>query len=298
MNKYFTVYTLLTVSIISCQKDFSIDNTQSANVITASNDSIFITKVVALDTNKTVPFDTTYILKVTYDNLKRVVKVYGKYYDNQGPNINNAFSSYNYIYTGNDSLPSKKVYIIGDNIVIDTTISHPNYLSGTMKLSKDSIIHINDNPISFQIINYNYSGNLITTNEREYSLGSTGITATQLFQVTTTNGNIVSENQNNSYATYTCIYDLKPNPFLRVFFEQNQYFDFLIADPFFIDDPIFYLQKNNILESNITRSNASSHKLFSYKYNSLNYPIEVRIQTLITANNNNSVNKIKFYYTN
>lgn len=138
MKKKFTIYFLLTLSFYSGQKEFSSENGQTFNPISATSDSIFIGKVVALDTTKNAPYDTTYILNFVYDNSKRPVKVLGKYYDNQGPGVTNFFSEYSYFYTGIDSLPYKAIYAFGDNSGTDTTLSYPSYITGTARLSKDS----------------------------------------------------------------------------------------------------------------------------------------------------------------
>jgi hypothetical protein len=306
MNKIFTFISLLTILLTSCQKEVSVDNGTTPTPTT--NDSIYIKKVIALDTTKNAPFDTVYVTTYSYDNLKRVISNFYFEYNNTGHiDTSNFYYNVGKYYTGTDTLPFREITFTKEGNYAIRNTNYLTYSNTTSALIKDSTIVIEQSIIpttsdtSIIVNKYVRQNNLIQRIEKTIYPNSTPNIDTFVYSLMKQNGNITSQ-QDNYYGsnTFTCSYDTKINPLARVnnyaSFRHFGFLDLKIGDT--DNDPTFYEQPNNVLEINNTSVGASNHYKYEYKYNTKNYPTEVTLKIISGGLFDKGINKIKYQYTN
>ncbi|MFC4263971.1 hypothetical protein ACFOWM_13840 [Ferruginibacter yonginensis] len=302
MKKLFSIITLLMCIFISCQNEFSIENNTDNIQTSTPNDSIYIKKLIALDTTKTAPFDTVYISTFNYDNFKRLEKYSFLEYNNLGFIDTTNFYYFNtrFYNSINDTLPSKENFINKDNLNTSIGTRFFTYYSGTTLIQIDSSIEtIQTQPLDiyttvFKYFRFTNSIKIIQTNYFNtipQSLDSLN------YVFTKQNGNIITQ-QESIYGitnSYNCQYDTKNNPLSKSKLIFNQGFlDLLLTDT----DPTFYNQPNNVTQINNIYGASNSNYKFIYKYNSLNYPSEVNLKNLSGGPLFKGINKIIYQYTN
>ena len=303
MKKFITLFITLTLFLISCQKEIS----ENDELIPTQpiNDSIYISKVIALDTSKVAPFDTVYIAKYGYDNLKRVISYSYLTYNNTGAADSVYCLLATKMFNGNDTIPYKQIAWFKEtsNKWVDT--SYYQYING-ISLIYDSTIERTIEPQSADLFTftekYSHINNSLSRNISNYQNNIFTGSDVFTYNFITQNNNVINQQDNAWGATnsFICTYDTKSNPFSRIgtsSYSSAIFFDMKIGDT--DADPTFYEQKNNVTEITNTSLPSSIHYKFDYKYNSKNYPTEVAIQDMGSSNNFNLlINKIKFEYTN
>lgn len=308
MIRQFKIFITLTITLFSCQKEISVENGTSQTLITS--DSIYISKVIGLDTTNAAPFDTIYVANYVYDNLKRVVSYSYLTYGNTGMLDSTLCIIASKKYNGNDTLPYKQITWTKEASTKWIDTSYYQYLAGSTLLIYDSVISKDIQPYSTDIYTsvekYAHLANTISRSITNYLNNIYTNSNNFSYNLTLQNGNIVTQLDTTwgSSHSFICAYDNKPNPFSRVGISPYSYagfFDIQIGDT--DADPTFYEQKNNILEINNSNGSSSpqivTHYKYFYKYNTRNYPSEVDIQNVGSSNNyNQNINKIIFKYTN
>jgi len=278
MKKYITIFITLTVFIISCQKENTIDSETNPT----PSDSVFlIKKFIVLDTTINTPNDTIFRYTFFYDNLKRCSSLIA------GDGID-SFAIYNF-FNGNDTLITKRKFY--DFTSGDSTVDYLTY-SPTGKILADSILEYNNFGLTNFYLNYqnttNQNGTIFVKSDGtqfEYNIFSTlrdfngnllnvkdslsVLNGTNYVLTETANSNISYDNKINP------LYKIVPNFLVNVQIESSPIFTFF---------PFQSLpQKNNILtETKIFNPQTQGLDNFNnssqYVYNSNNYPILVRVR--------------------
>jgi len=300
-------YTLLLfwgiITLLSCKKETSLEIAPVTPEIVG--DSIFISKLVALDTTKLAPFDTVYTSTFKYDNLKRVVTNSYFEYNNTG---HKDTSSYYFItdksYNGNDTLPFKQITSIKDGIK-SLNVNFYSYETGTAIISTDSLISQDVYPfdpvIYTDVRNYNHIANPILSKRTVYYNNVYSGSGTFMYNVTRKNGDIIDQ-QDNAWGrnnNFSCAYDTKINPFSKAgtsSFGNPGFIDLVISDSDI--DPTNYEQPNNVIEINNISGTNKTHYIYNYRYNSKNYPVQVTLKNLNGTVLFKGINKITYSYTN
>jgi len=281
MKKYITIFITLTVFIISCQKENTIDSETNPT----PSDSVFlIKKFIVLDTTLNAPNDTIFRYTFFYDNLKRCSSLIA------GDGID-SFAIYNF-FNGNDTLITRRKFY--DFTSGDSTVDYLTY-SPTGKILADSILEYNNFGLTNFYLNYqnttNQNGTIIVKSDGtqfEYNIFSTlrdingnllnvkdslsVLNGTNYVLTETANSNISYDNKINP------LYKIVPNFLVNVQTESSSIFTFF---------PFQSLpQKNNILsETKIfnpqTQGLDNFNNSIQYLYNSNNYPILVRVRDIV-----------------
>jgi len=304
MKKHILIFATLTAFIISCQKEISVENETTPTPTT--DDSIYISKVIALDTSKVAPLDTVYIATYGYDNLKRVISYSYLTYNNTGI-VDSAYCLLaTKIYNGNDTIPYKQIAWFKETSSKWVDTSYYQYVTGTSTLIYDSTIERTIQPQSTDLFTfaekYSRINNSLSRNIANYQNNIFTNSDVFTYNFITQNNNIVNQQDDawGSSNSFICTYDTKSNPFSRPgtsSYLSSVFFDMKIGDT--DADPTFYEQKNNVIEITNTSLPSTTHYKFDYQYNSKNYPTEIVIQDIGSSNNFNlKVNKIKLKYTN
>jgi hypothetical protein len=287
MKKYITIFITLTVFIISCQKEISIEG--ETNPTPPPSDSAFLLKkFIVLDTTLNAPNDTIFRYAFFYDNLQRCTSF-------KGSDGIDSFYTYNY-YNGTDTLMSKrKVHSIG--IYGDSTIEYFNY-SPLNKVLTDSILSYEysvNNTVGNFYLSYPSSSNpngtvIVRSNGNQFEYNN-------FIMQRENNGNLLNVKDSlfvlsgaNYVLTETAnsniSYDNKINPFYKIV--PNFLVNVLIeSSPIFTFAPFQSLpQRNNILsETKIfnpqTPGLDNFNNSFQYIYNSRNYPTIVRVRDIL-----------------
>jgi hypothetical protein len=281
MKKYITIFIALTVFIISCQKENTIDSETNPT----PSDSVFlIKKFIVLDTTLSAPNDTIFRYTFFYDNLKRCSSLIA------GDGID-SFAIYNF-FNDNDSLITRRKFY--DFTSGDSTVDYLTY-SPTGKILADSILEYNNFGLTNFYLNYqnttNQNGTIFVKSDGtqfEYNIFSTlrdinGSLLNVKDSLSVLNGTnyVLTETANSNIS-----YDNKINPFYKIVpnFLVNVQIE---SSPIFTFFPFQSLpQENNILsETKIfnpqTQGLDNFNNSFQYVYNSNNYPIFVRVRDLV-----------------
>src|SRR5688500_7133697 len=100
MKKIPILTLFLAIFLISCQKEA--DETPRPGIINNA-DSIYLDKLVILDTTQPVGIDTVHKIFFQYDNLKRIKSIFSYFVGIMDS------SRHEFFYQGNDTLPFKIV---------------------------------------------------------------------------------------------------------------------------------------------------------------------------------------------
>ncbi|MBS1926200.1 MAG: hypothetical protein JST57_09370 [Bacteroidetes bacterium] len=299
MLRQLTIFALLLFTLFSCQKEISFENGTNPTPTPPNNDSIYISKIVGLDTSKVAPLDTVYKYLLGYDISKRIQTAIMIDYNNTGIPVDTSWNL-KYYYATSDTLPSK-ITAIGYSSFYDTVFY--SYDTPTRNLISDSSVEISFNPPSSNIdalvYKYSYFPNWITTIEKRYSNNLLQSLDTYKVYLTKQNNNIVYQLDTlqttfqDFIETFTVSYDSKPNP-IKTVINSVPYYTF-------DNEYLLYGSSNNILEINNVRQNSLGssveHYKYTYEYNQLGYPKVAKLQN-IGSTFPRPINKIKYYYTN
>ena len=211
--------------IVSCQKEFTSEDTVVTDSTVVSKDSFYIDKIYNLfdDGNG---IDTQHISYFHYDNLKRVELIGDTTIDTSGTQI---FTS-NFYYQGADKIPYRRVDIAKySSDEYDSTVYHIFY-DGQHRLLKDSIEHfsfsITSNPSDdyVRVIKYSYgNGEMYGEDSRAFTGSTSDVELSRDTATLNSDGDIT---KNKSYlfdgSTYILsgvsdfTYDTHINPFARL----------------------------------------------------------------------------------
>jgi hypothetical protein len=291
--KTISVLAVFCVTIlISCQK--TVDGALPPEVVNKT-DSIYLHKLVVLDTTRPAGRDTVEKYFFTYDDSKRIVKVFSYWVGLRDS------SSHDYFYLGHDTLPFKIV----DHSIEDhgagffhyaDTIYY-SYANGVVR--KDSVLSWNlttgDIAHAPYVAEYTVSGNTVKKVSRNYGVLSGRYALvesdTAAFDVTYAAGNLTSHTSTSSSPHDHFVgatYDDKPNPLAKIFPARYPVFDsYLMAD--------WYSQKNNPLRVEFQTDIYSpmDNDLLTYTYRHDNYPLTATYSSTMLS----PYNKIVYLYT-
>jgi hypothetical protein len=285
---------LLVIGFSSCQKE--IDWGTSGQV---TNDSIYISQFVDLDTSFTPGLDTMDKTIFSFDTQKRIKAINIAIYTPGSPGITDIAWDERY-YNGVDTLPYKIVckfsgqteidttfiFYVNGRVVKDSTVSNAsssklvalfNWLSSTRIYERNSHYDINNNVVQEDSSYFNrvwISQNQINTADTTYGL-STIIPA-------------FFENIQSSAIQF----DNNPNPLSKLSIGYPPDFGEYVGQPgLFWGGYELSLLKNNftiVTYSNFYPGSSTSTITYSYKYRDDGYP-------LIGRNNSNSIKTIYGY---
>ncbi|RZL29886.1 MAG: hypothetical protein EOP00_37180 [Pedobacter sp.] len=217
MIRQLTFLFFFAITLFSCQKEINSENEILPTPL--PSDSIYISKVIGLDTTKAAPLDTLYVANYIYDNLKRVVSYTYLTYGNTGM-VDSVFCLIvSKKYSGNDTLPVKQIAWTKEttNKWVDT--SYFQYQTGTSAIIYDSTISKDIEPQSTDIYTsaekYTHSTNAISRKISNY-LNNTFLSSDVFsYSFTKLNGNILTQQDDawGSTNSFICTYDNKKNPF-------------------------------------------------------------------------------------
>lgn len=275
--KYIFVFFCFAISLISCQKDFSIDNLlvggQTTNQLL--NDSNTLVRYIDLDTTLPAGSDTQDIQTYSYDANKRLVRSEYKEYPGYG-----SFQEESKLYyIGTDTLPFLKTVKKSNSGILDFDTTYYFYSLG--KWISDST----RNPgYGYKVRHYTYEASRIieTINGNPphfvYFIKSGNNT---IMQTDTISGNINK---------FVFAYDTKKNPFFGLFHTSSDRDDPYYNTEIYSEDMTF--EKNN--PTDITESHAFlSHNSYTYEYKANGYPSIARYRD----DTNALISKRIFVYT-
>jgi hypothetical protein len=212
---------LVLILFYSCQREVDDTATPPPTTRTSVADSMLIEKLVRLDFDTG---DTSEIESFEYDSKKRISKwVSNTYYFGPVPDV----SSQEFFYSGNDSLPSKIIYVYTDASSTYGDTAYLKYVNGIV--SRDSTV-------SYNLTNRVYYG----TSVKAYTLNGSNMFLevwstippnmtnflpqwSGTFFQTYQNGNITTQDDTSLfYSVYgdrvhqEATYDDKPNPLYQL----------------------------------------------------------------------------------
>jgi hypothetical protein len=254
--------------LTACKKD-TITEPDPAPPITLSTDSIYLYKIIDLDSTVTST-DTNYVTTYYYDNLKRVTKIT----DGQNSLSNQFVTTYN--YNSNDTIPFKTT---GIYLNLDTTITYHFYDNQLRKL-KDSLINNPTATIPFITVHrYSYYNSGFAINSFTNNPGSLTLIASYRDSVSLDAiGNIIQYKEYRGPNIFTLqenvtiSYDNKQSPFAKL--SNFNARDLVIGgEPLSIDgfpqisNPIKYIL--NFSNNGTPTTTQQSRTSYEYKLNGL-----------------------------
>lgn len=273
----------------SCQKEASFTTTRAAG----SNDSIYLEKVVELDTTLPTGLDTIFKTEFFYDGSKRILRLFETdFINNLSQKI---FTEKKYYYNGADTLPFKTTEIVTDGPVVYYDTSFYTYRNGYV--SRDSVILYRQNNLG-----------LLATSTQAYSPRGTNVMVHIRFvdynaglppQVFVDSGNVLISFSGENIASqsgpagivneefYQNTYDNKINPLYRVDIRYPVYGGYNGA---------IGSQPNNPLTEKIGASPGSliNHYVSNYSYRSDGLPLIKRTTDLLDPS---FASKLFYFYT-
>lgn len=269
MRTLSLVFQLLSTLIFfsSCQKEID----WGPDIETA-NDSIYIRRLILLDTTLPTGSDTVHVIKYSYDGMKRLEQIVWK--DLYG-GVNRPDEYYTLFYTGNDTLPSRlefsmtgaqatKFLYYSDGFVIkDSTagsVGTENYRSVTRLTAIRNGWH-----------------ELRTVSESSLNPGVLVTTDSIIFSHRYSAGNVIQETDSSwSQGAYSQtlrtqrLYDNRKNPFRR---NQAWYAGYYSSIP----GNLYYGNRNNIISAvDSDDFNGSVTINAEYDFNEHGYPVTGR----------------------
>jgi len=287
--KFLFILLIVLLAISSCQKevDFSLPPK-----LTSGNDSIYLQKLIELDTTSVPGADTLFIKEFYYDNLKRLIRTFEK---NSSSPLNTIYFETKYYYTGSDTLPYKTTEIDNEGAVIynDTIL----YTFNNGKVSRDSFIfyrQTNGELLGTSTQTYvQVAPNNIFVKSRHVSY-TTGFPRERKDSgnaiVSLAGSNIISQSAPFAIANsevYNLTYDNKVNPVYRTDIHYLIYGGFNNS----LDN-----QKNNPLDEEIGNTTGGTlyHFKSNYVYRSDGYPLIKRTNDLLDPSYSR---KTLYFYT-
>ena len=306
MNYKLILFLLIITGSVSCQKELNFDNSPFVPQV---NDSIYVSQLVALDTNRLSSRDTVYKYLAYFDAQKRVTSEMLIEFNTSGLLLD-TFWIIKHNYNTGDSIPFKSTFAFNEFMTsasFDT--GYYTYASTVNReLAYDSMTSRGVPPSSAYFNQraavYQYATDLIQVYYRYYDNNVFTGNDTLIVHHNKTNGNIVSQQDTLGYVPtsgfysqahhYTMTYDSKINPLHRLNF-NFPYLDFTI--PFLVNN----VQGNNVTEVDTKEiypftPNYIWHYQYSYKYRDDGYPLEIIAKDL-SSTVPIGYNKIKYYYT-
>ena len=285
MKFFVNIFLCLLFISFSCKKNDDGNNGGNGGGGAGSggvNDSIYLVKVVTIDTSLPTGADTMSTISVRYDSQKRIDSMITITYPFR-PSVLTYKDYEKRFYNGTDTLPSKTftVQISGTGSIQYTT--HFLYYDSDNVIFKDSIIYTYSQNPSIDISRklYYRTSNRITSIGQFLSSSSQFQTFDSTISIVIKNaGNTISSSDSvfygssassvNNITTYTASYDNKPNPFNRIKLPYPAYIYNYFGH---------HLQKafNNLVSSDYERKSSSgstnNSAFASYIYNSNGYPV-------------------------
>ena len=227
MKKIPILTLFLAIFLISCQK--GVDETVRPGIINNA-DSIYLNKLVVLDTTRPVGMDTVEKMFFQYDNSKRIKSIFSYWVGIMDS------SRHEFFYQGNDTLPFKIVdhsfedHGAGFFHYVDTI--YFNYADGVVR--KDSVLAWNlttgDIVAGPEVREFTISGNTVKRISRNYGVFSGNYvfvdSDTTNFDVTHSAGNLTAHTSSGSSDVFVqATYDTKPNPLANVYTVKYPVFD-------------------------------------------------------------------------
>lgn len=262
-----------------------------------TNDSIFLDKVILLDTSMPAPADTVEITFFQYDNLRRIKNILSV--SNSGGETDSVL--HQFFYQATDTLPFMHVYHTayhfgGGSIFRSADTTYLQY-QGEL-VSKDSVLRwdvITGQNYGAETREFSISGNNLTRQARSYELisgnyvliSSGAATYTVLHQ----SGNLIDHRLISGdgyfeYAEFT--YDNKRNPIKKVFPVRYPVCESHI-------NPDWINQENNVINAQVKERmmTVTEEESFTYTYRSDNYPVSA---THFSSSFPNGYNKLIYLY--
>jgi len=290
MKKIPILTLFLAAFLISCQKE--VNETLRPEIINNA-DSIYLNKLVVLDTTRPVGMDTVEKMFFQYDNSKRIKSIFSYFVGIMDS------SKYEFFYQGNDTLPFKYVYHNIDDHgagffhYVDTV--YFNYTDGIV--TKDSVLQWNLTTGDYNGLEageFTISGSKVKRIRRYYGLFSGNYVLvdsdTANFDVTHSAGNLTAHTtpDRSEFVFVQATYDTKPNPLAKVFRVKYPVFDsYLTTD--------WFSQKNNPLQVQyrVDHSLPIENEQLTYIYRPDNYPLSATY----SSTEGLDYNKLLYFYT-
>jgi hypothetical protein len=134
----FTIF-IFNLFLLSCQKDFTIDDATNTTNQTLVDDSTLLSMYVEIDTTAPANLDTLAKALYSYDDLKRITKYDWVYYTNGlVPSPIGLRWKNLYFYNGADTLPYKEIDSTFEQGNITTSTIFHTYLNGKLMLDSFS----------------------------------------------------------------------------------------------------------------------------------------------------------------
>ena len=252
----------------SCQKETSATSNNRNNGV--QSDSIYLDRIIILDTTQPTGSDTTEIAVFFYDNQKRLTRIRSIYNGDDS-------TIFDFYYSGTDTLPGKQRIkeVFFGSTYIDTTY----YFYSNGVVIKDSLVSWKISSglnLGAEVTEFSTSGSTLNILKKHYDYisGTYVLSGTDQGSVSVSiaGGNLISQNRINGDAAYfdmvQASYDTKLNPFSKVIKIKYP----LLESPYF-DCSI--LQRNNPIQVQFQEPlNSPVTETSSYIYRSDNYPIQ------------------------
>ncbi|MGG9960102.1 hypothetical protein [Ferruginibacter sp. SUN106] len=289
MKTYLAIGTLVLITLLSCKKELSIENSNSGTGGSGGSgtatDSFFLSKIVEID-SLSKDSSVTYF---DYDNLKRVTTV---------RNLEQGFpidTSYSFYYSGNAVLPYKTIYHY-----FSSETFH-NYNSQN-KLIRDSISGIKDtghiiyNTRSYSTLDYTYNSDKIIINKVTHSFDAISNTMQVFTSLDTTkidaNGNLIFTRLNYVHETAAFTYNDKLNPVAKLnIFPSLPPYGYYENDEIFVPSPNLWITSYQTSQQFGGSTLTVDDKQFNITYNTKNYPVKS-----VVSVNNGALNPLTYYY--
>jgi len=266
----------------SCQREIHGDISQAVT----ENSGTVLSKYIELDTTLPSGQDTISVYTFSYDNLKRIKRIYQV---KNFPGLNTYYITSDFLYNGNDQTPYKTIEVDKEGeTYVDT--SFYTYSNGLVRSDSSVNYRLNNSELLFtDVTSFSVTGNNVFVKLSEATPVSI-YEDTATLTITRQNGNIITQEDPDNTITYSMQlkYDNSVNPFYNADIHYPIIYEHLINS--------FNAQKNNMTEEiDFTKlSGTKSHVRYVYRYRSDGYPLEVRKLDLLDPNENR---KGLFFYT-
>jgi hypothetical protein len=267
----------------SCQREIHGDISQAV----VENGGTVLSKYIELDTTLPSGQDTASVYTFTFDNLKRIKRIYQVKKFTGYSSI--FYITTDFFYNGSDASPYKTIELDQENITyVDT--SFYTYSNGFVRSDSSVNYRVNNSELLFtDVVSFLVTGINVFVKLSEATPVS-GYEDTATLTIARQSGNIISQQDPNNTITYSMQlkYDNNVNPFYSADIHYPIIFEHLINS--------FNAQKNNMTEEiDFTKlSGTKSHVGYVYTYRSDGYPLEVRKIDLLDPSENR---KGLFFYT-
>ena len=293
---FFCLITALSLSITSCQKEYSVNNEIAAIATTAVNDSNYLDKIVSVDSTGARVDSVMY----KYDNLKRLISI--------KDSTNSFYSKTLFSYVGTDTLPFKltdTTYSSGVSSGANIIVKYFFYNANGKRIKDSSFRSFISGADRNRVSYYMYSANKIygITTDTPYAYSVKTIWTDTASE--NANGNIVFSKRKKTYQSPTFLnsfypdssisnisYDFKQSPFFR--FRQFAYDIFPFGETTYLEIG----QNNNvtIMDEHIYQHKSMNQVIDNPYFYNLTTQYSYNFNGLLKAITDNSGNKSLFYY--